>query len=253
MSVEYAPKGLIGLLTPQANTTVEPEFQILMPRGYAFINGRLMSDKGSIEARLVDYFDTLDTACRQFANAPVRAIAAGCTGASYLAGKDRERQVLAGIEDKMGVPAFTAATAVVDALNDMGARRITLASPYPDSLTAKSVTYWESQGFDVARVASAITDDTQFHPIYSMKANAAAALLHDLTATPADAVVMLGTGMPTLGPMLDVNPSSPVPILSCMMCLGWKSVNVISPQDTVLADWIRGDHWRERFEMQQLR
>ena len=30
MKVEYAPKGLIGLLTPQANTTVEPEFSILI-------------------------------------------------------------------------------------------------------------------------------------------------------------------------------------------------------------------------------
>ena len=25
--LEYAPRGLIGALTPQANTTVEPEFQ----------------------------------------------------------------------------------------------------------------------------------------------------------------------------------------------------------------------------------
>jgi maleate isomerase len=33
MSVQYAPKGLIGLLTPQANTTAEIEFAALMPRG----------------------------------------------------------------------------------------------------------------------------------------------------------------------------------------------------------------------------
>ncbi len=45
MAVEYAPKGLIGVLTPQANTTVEPEFWIMLPPGVAMINARMTSDK----------------------------------------------------------------------------------------------------------------------------------------------------------------------------------------------------------------
>ena len=76
MSVEYAPKGLIGLLTPQANTTVEPEMAIMTPPGYAFINARLMSDKPSIEARLVDYFATLPGQLRQSAEVDVAAFVA---------------------------------------------------------------------------------------------------------------------------------------------------------------------------------
>ena len=90
MAVEYAPKGLIGVLTPQANTTVEPEFWIMLPPGVAMINARMTSDKSSLEARLVDYFDQMDRAVEQFANAPIGAIALGTTGASYLAGIARE-------------------------------------------------------------------------------------------------------------------------------------------------------------------
>ena len=45
MSLEYAPRGLVGMLTPQANTTVEPEFNLLWPPGVAMINARLISDK----------------------------------------------------------------------------------------------------------------------------------------------------------------------------------------------------------------
>ena len=49
VSVEYAPKGLVGVLTPQANTTVEPEYAILTPPGYAFINARMTSPHKTIE------------------------------------------------------------------------------------------------------------------------------------------------------------------------------------------------------------
>ncbi|MBN9476395.1 MAG: hypothetical protein ABS43_17320 [Bordetella sp. SCN 67-23] len=251
MAVEYAPKGLIGLLTPQANTTVEPEYFILLPAGYAHINARLMSDKSTIEARLVDYVDRLDTACDQFANAPIKAVAVGCTGASYLVGREREEQVLAGIERERGVPAFTAATAVVASLKQLGARRIALASPYPAELTAASKAYWESQGFTVSRVASAAMDHTQFHPIYSMKADAAGALLDDLARDDTDAILMLGTGMPTLAPLLAANARSRVPVLSCMLCLAWMGVSSVDGRPAPLEPWLRGDHWRDRLARQQ--
>ncbi len=92
MTLEYAPRGLVGMLTPQANTTVEPEFNILWPRGVAMINARLMSGKASMTDRLVDYFDNYGASLKQFANAPVGVVAAACTGASYLAGREREAQ-----------------------------------------------------------------------------------------------------------------------------------------------------------------
>ena len=86
MTVEYAPHGLIGVLTPQANTTVEPEFWLMLPPGVAMINARMTSDEPSLEARLIDYFDQIDRAVEQFHNAPIGAIAFATTGASYLAG-----------------------------------------------------------------------------------------------------------------------------------------------------------------------
>ena len=65
MSLAYAPRGLIGVLTPQANTTVEPEFWIMLPPGVAAINARMVSPKEALEARLVDYLANLDAAIAQ--------------------------------------------------------------------------------------------------------------------------------------------------------------------------------------------
>ncbi len=98
MTLEYSPLGLIGTLTPQANTTVEPEFNLLFPPGYAFINARLTSRKDTIEARLIDYWNTIETSLDQFANAPISAYAFGCTGTSYLVGAAAEKEAVAKIE-----------------------------------------------------------------------------------------------------------------------------------------------------------
>src|SRR5882757_7670106 len=203
MTVEYAPHGLIGVLTPQANTTVEPEFWIMLPPGVAMINARMTSDKASLEARLVDYFDQMDTAVNQFANAPIGAIALGTTGASYLAGIPREAEVVAAIERRMGVPFVTAGLAVVLALRTLSARRIGIVSPYPEGLTQTCIGYWEEHGFKVDGVVQISNRPDQFHPIYSIAAASAEQGLDQLADEGLDAVVMLGTGMPTLEPILN--------------------------------------------------
>lgn len=253
MSVEYARKGLVGLLTPQANTTVEPEFSILLPPGFAHVNARLVSNKATIEERLLDYLEVAEQVSDQFANAPIDSLALGCTGASYLAGRENEERLLERLGSRRGIPAYTAASALVDCLEHMGARRIALATPYPEGLTQKSVKYWESHGLSVVKAANAITDSSNFHPIYSLSAEQAGGVLTELgSLSGIDAVVMLGTGMPTLAPLLRANHSGHgVPVLSCMFCLAWKAVELASPGEYSLQSWLRGEHWGARLEFLQ--
>lgn len=249
MTVEYAPAGLLGVLTPQANTTVEPELSILMPKGTAWINGRLMSEKPTIVGRLRDYFAGIDVSTRQFANAPVGAIALACTGASYLVGTDREDAKLAQLSERLRVPTFTAASAVVDALRALGARRIGLVSPYDDELTAASVAYWQKRGFTVAAKTSAFNAGDAFHPIYSLPSGAAQTALDAMKGEGLDAVVMLGTGMPTLAPIARTGRIGKAPVMSCMLCLAWRAVCHLQqkpPDREDLLAWIAADQWKSR-------
>lgn len=250
MSVEYAPHGLIGVLTPQANTTVEPEFAILWPAGIAMLNARLTSDKPTIIARLLDYLRDLPESARQFANAPIGAIAFACTGASYFAGVAEEDQLVARMEDKLGIPVITAATAVRDAFHAVGARRIGLVSPYPDDLTDAAVRYWTERGFEVAAVSRGAMADGAFHPIYAMSAQGAAAALAAVREGSCEAVAMLGTGMPTLKPILDRPFVGAAPVTSCMHALAWRCIRAVQRQpadrESFLA-FVRGEGWRERY------
>ena len=249
MSIEYAPRGFIGILTPQANTAVEPECGILLPRGVGLLAGRLVSPRATIEERLVDYLDNLDAATAQFGSAPLRALGFACTGSSYLAGRAREEEMFRRLSQRRGYTATTSALAVVDALHALDAREIALVSPYSESLTAQSVAYWQSHGFRIAAVSRVTASgDNQAHPIYGIGSDAAMQAVASLRGQAGDAVVLLGTGMPSLRAILASPRLDGAPVFSCTLALAWRCTRALEEADcsaASLLDWIVGTHWKD--------
>lgn len=247
--LEYAPDGLVGVLTPQANTTVEPEFGILLPPGTALVAARLISDKPTIDARLVDYVASLERSLDQFANAPVGAVAFACTGAAYLVEPAEEDRHLAEIQTARAYPVVTAANAVFDALGALGVRKIGIVSPYGDPLHDNALRYWEKRGLEIARVARITSDDAAFHPIYALGGAASGGALEAIGTTGLEAIVMLGTGLPTLPAILRAG-GQPLPVISPNLCLVWRSLLAIqgaAPSAENLAPWVTGTAWSDRF------
>lgn len=248
---DYGQGGLLGMLTPQANTTVEPEFWSLLPAEWSMVNARLISSAKTIEERLVEYTTRfVETARIEFSNAPIDVIGIGCTGASYLIARETEDRLMDEISKVHGVPCYTAAAAMVLALNALSAKRIALLSPYPDTLNVRCVPYWESFGFDIVAVKGPALETSKFHPIYGMTGVATNASLKDLQRYDVDAVAMLGTGMPTLMAIANYERAeTPVPI-SCNLALAWACIESKRgrPLDrTTLMEWVRGQEWIERF------
>lgn len=257
MSVEYAPRGFIGMLTPQANTVVESECGILFPSGTGMLTGRLVSLRATIEQRLVDYFDTLDLAVQQFASVPLRALGFACTGSSYLSGPEREDDALNRLSTRMGCLVTSSARSVVDALTVLDARRIALVSPYPHSLTQHSVAYWQSRGFSVGPVVDVTGDgSSRSHPVYGLGSDAAIEALGKLRGTDGfDAVVMLGTGMPSLRAILSTPTIDGAPVISCTLALAWRCMCALEqaePGAASLMEWVGASDWRERYRQRTL-
>jgi maleate isomerase len=260
VTLAYAPRGLLGVLTPQANTTVEPELGILAPAGVGVMAARLTSDDPSMDRRLLDYFEGMDRTIAQFADMPLAAVGFACTGASYLAGPAREDAAVGALSARLGYPVVTSALAIVAALGALRARRIGLVTPYPEALTRASVGYWEARGLAVGPVAR-VADHAGVgqppagaapagHPIYSMTADAASRALDAIDSSGVDAIVMLGTGLPTLGALLAAR-GARAPAMSCNLALAWACAEPIERHggsaDSLLR-WISGEGWRARFE-----
>lgn len=249
MSTEYAPLGLIGLLTPQANTTVEPEAWALLPTGYSLINARLVSQASSLNQRLLDYVDQLESSLLQFANAPLSVLSLACTGSSYLMGRDQESQWIEAWQTRLGIPVVTAGVAVARALQTLGVRRLDLLSPYDQALTQASMAYWISHGFEIGKVQSVQASEPGFHAIYTTSSESANKAAQALGTSSADAVLMLGTGMPTLKTLWLHRDRAGPPWLSSMLALMWQSIAAIpttSPEQSDLQTWLTAGHWAQR-------
>jgi maleate cis-trans isomerase len=256
MSLEYSRRGLVGFLTPQANTTAEAEGQILLPKGMGLVNARLVSHQSTLEDRLKDYFANLDTQVAQFGDAPLAAIGLAVTGASYSMGIDKEKKLLDKASSIRGVPVISAGLAVRQALKTLQAKRIALVSPYPQALLFNSKAYWASDDFEVLDVAEVVplTDKAMLlqtnHPVYSLGSDSVVESLKVLKNTKADVVVILGTGLPSLRCLLQAPQILSKPVMSCNLALAWRCANVTHPASDSkqsLLDWIEGNHWKQRY------
>lgn len=250
MGLVYAPRGVLGVLTPQANTTVEPELQLLCPPGLSLLTARMSSPAHDLRSRLIDYYKNLRTWTEAFANAPLGALASACTGSSYLIGAPAEDHLFEELARHTGYPVTNSALAAVAALQALQARRIALVSPYPDWLTEYSRAYWQSRGLQVRQVVPLPTDAQAFHPIYALEARAVERGIGAIDCTDIDAVLLLGTGTPTLPTLArQVQTRRGQPIISCNLALLWHALECMhgharSPRAGALLGLMQERSWR---------
>jgi maleate isomerase len=237
---------VLGILTPQANTTVEPEMHALLggAAGYSVITARLTSALADSRARLIEYFDRLEAALAQFDVAPLAAAGFACTGSSYLVGRANEEKRLAAASLAAGCPVLSAAQAILAVLAALGAKRIALVSPYPQWLASAAERYWRDAGIALTSVAGLPQDLADTRGIYRLTTGRVQSLFAELDVRGAEAVLLSGTGMPTLRAIASL-PASP-PVISSNLCLAWlleRSSNGAQP----LERWLAADApWRSR-------
>lgn len=233
-SADYGPRARVGVATPQANPTVEPEMRALIPEPIGVYATRLTHGAPRVEDRLWHYVTHIPEAIGSFGPMRLAAFGFGCTGSSYVAGQPLEDELTVAAQRECALPVITAAQAIRLAIEKLGARRIALVSPYPEGLAEAGYRYWEQSGISVVarlRVDPAI-DDT--HRIYEFTSHdalgALRALLRDDAARHAECVVASGTGMPTLRALRVFRAECPLPVLSSNLCLAWALTRHAAPE-----------------------
>ena len=226
----YGRLGTLGIATPQANPTAEPEFRALLPSGVSCATVRMHSDIDAPDQRLLAYFEELGSMLSRFDTLPLAAIGIACTGSNYLLGYEKTSQLTQSLRKEIASPVITAAEAIEEALMTLGARRIALVSPYPDWLGDAAKGYWSGRGFELVDCFSLAQTQGDTRAIYALDGAAAAKSIGEhWSKIEADAYLITGTGLPTLPFIADLTRTTGKPVLTSNLCLAWcclKTANI---------------------------
>jgi maleate cis-trans isomerase len=132
-----------GVLIPSTNTTVEIEYSRLLPEGWQAHYARLLSSSPDKSPFSPPRDEDLAYQARLLGTARVECAILIQTSASLFADDYDEKAIR--LMEPAGVPAFTSAQAIGEALGALGVRNIALVSPYSEAVGAAARRYYESK------------------------------------------------------------------------------------------------------------
>jgi maleate isomerase len=145
---DFGWRARLGLMHPSRGWTPEHEWPRMLPRGVSYLVTRIMMRGTTLEEVEKMGAYELDAA-KALATANIDLICYCCTIGSMLKGAGYDKVLAANFEKATGVPTKTMTTAVMEALNEFGARRLVVATPYAPELNKLEKKFLEDNGYEV--------------------------------------------------------------------------------------------------------
>jgi maleate cis-trans isomerase len=220
----------IGLLVPSSNTTVEPEFYRALPRGVTLHTARLYLTRIAPES-ILKMVEDLETQATLLASADVDVIVLGATAPSFLKGLGYDRELIAKIESATGRRATTTSTALVQALQHFGARRVVLGSAYNDNVNAIAKAFLEASGAEVLAVQGLALVDNLV--VGRLSADTAYDLALKVNRDDADAIVLSCTNWQTMDAIERIERETGKPVISTSQASIWAALRMIGYTESI--------------------
>lgn len=230
----WHPTHRVALLAPSANPAVEPELRhLLAPQAALHVTRLPVMPDTTLEQRNAVYMAAAEQALGAFGALKLDAAIVGITGPSYALPPVEDAALEARLTQAAGMPVLLAARAIARALAALGRRRLLLFSPYPGWLTERAERYWRAAGLDLVE-SFKVSDSFRAYELTPEEVADGLARL----APPADCAVLLsGTGMPTLDAMAWMQGRIAAPLISSNLACAFAASSALGlPAGAALAE-----------------
>ncbi|MEE2760196.1 MAG: decarboxylase [Pseudomonadota bacterium] len=140
----------IGVIIPTVNTVTEPEFNAMAPEGVTSHFTRMPIHFHPEEDDFKELMDDLHIRLDELKTCGSTVVAYNCTVGSMACPADKLK---AKLEDVTGAPGVATASSVLKALEVLGVKNISMATPYSEEINEHEKGYLSAHGIEVVAMA----------------------------------------------------------------------------------------------------
>ena len=150
----------------------------------------------------------------------VETVAYACTSASFVRGRAGERRIREAMREAGAAHAVTTSGAIVEALEALGARRVSVATPYLPELSARLDGFLGEHGVEVLRHEALGLD----REIWTVPYSRIAELVRSVDHPDAEAIVVSCTNLPSYDLIAPLERELGKPIVSANQATVWAAL-----------------------------
>lgn len=224
----YGWRAKIGLIIPAPGAAPEREFNNYAPEGVSILTQRILFEKVDHNG-LAALGDRVVEAAKLVSTGKPDLLVFGCTTGSLIKGVGYDQELSRRMEDATGIRAVTTSTAVLAALQALGAKRVVVSTPYSDEVNEAEKKFLENNGFEVLCIKGlGYTDPirmprTTFDQMYH--------LTGEVLDSRADVIFVSCTGLGIVDGVSMLERDFQLPVITSNQTSLWYALRSLSIQD----------------------
>jgi maleate isomerase len=227
----------IGIVVPSTNTTVQPECESLRPRGVtnhtarSTIKERPLNTEQAFFEHMAAMREGSAVAIDQIMTAGIDHLIVGVALETFWGGVAAADKLQSELMNRAGVGVSMGSTAAVAALKAFGARRIAVLTPHQPRGDEMVRLYLSEAGFDIVRLTGLKCVSPR--AIAQVPAADIRGALQSLNGPDVDALLQVGTALPTVAIAAEAERWFGKPVLAINAVTYWDALRHCGIEDHI--------------------
>lgn len=230
-------RGIIGIVMPSTNTSVQPESEVLRPRGVTNQIARISIQERPLtsEQAFLDHVEAMRSgigqAIDQVMTCGPNHLIMGVALEAFWGGVDQAERLRLELEERAGVGVSMGSDALRAALAAFGAKRIAVLTPHQPRGDTVVQSYLEEAGFEVKRLIGLKCASPRL--IAHTSEDDVRAAYRTLDGDDVDALVQVGTNLAGMRVAAEAERWLGKPVLSMNALTYWHALRRLGIEDRI--------------------